>query len=480
MQPTPSAHGSSVRTRLRQAIIVVPCLVLLLAALIFWLMTSHYVNQQASRKAEVEIDAVARSVVDFFDRAEVIVRGVASRQSTLGSQPDPDTIPILRDLLASIYTADRDDPVQGVYIAFEYRKANDPDALQWVDQHHWGTRSRVDYDYHDRHKDRQWYWGAKDLAGQRDPTNVTEPYFDEGGGNSWMVSVTQPVVDPRGAFVGVAGVDLDMARLQQRVQKLSFGDDLSPRATKGYAYLVSPGGQVFALPDDIQTALGGMPQVAMPLDRLPEAEAELITGKESGRLEPVQPPSGETRLVSWKTFLGRWRVVVNKPSGPVYAPAKAVTTWTIGLGSLLMALMIGIVARVADRVVGPIHRLTAAAAAVEAGDYRPNGLTEVAERRDEFGQLARGFGRMVEVVSGREAELLAARNELEGRERYFRALIDNASDIVTVVCPDGRICYKSPSVRRILGWGPEDLVGAARRISSTRTTARPSSPRSTG
>lgn len=52
-----------------------------------------------------------------------------------------------------------------------------------------------------------------------------------------------------------------------------------------------------------------------------------------------------------------------------------------------------------------------------------------------------------------------AREVLGESEECFRALIENTADIVTVIDRDGVIRYESPSVERILGWRPEELVG---------------------
>ena len=43
--------------------------------------------------------------------------------------------------------------------------------------------------------------------------------------------------------------------------------------------------------------------------------------------------------------------------------------------------------------------------------------------------------------------------------RYFRALIENASDLITVVDGEGVIQYVSPSVERVIGWTADDLLG---------------------
>ncbi len=44
-------------------------------------------------------------------------------------------------------------------------------------------------------------------------------------------------------------------------------------------------------------------------------------------------------------------------------------------------------------------------------------------------------------------------------EAHFRSLIENASDIITIMEADGRIRYESPSLERILGYKPEELIG---------------------
>jgi PAS domain S-box-containing protein len=54
---------------------------------------------------------------------------------------------------------------------------------------------------------------------------------------------------------------------------------------------------------------------------------------------------------------------------------------------------------------------------------------------------------------------LEAERRVQERERYFRALTENAGDIITIIETDGTIRYKSPAVRSELGYRPEDLVG---------------------
>ena len=50
-------------------------------------------------------------------------------------------------------------------------------------------------------------------------------------------------------------------------------------------------------------------------------------------------------------------------------------------------------------------------------------------------------------------------NALSERERWFRSLVQNSSDVVTVVDERGRIQYQTPSVKRVFGYEPDSLIG---------------------
>ncbi|HEY9247223.1 MAG TPA: PAS domain S-box protein, partial [Candidatus Methanoperedens sp.] len=45
------------------------------------------------------------------------------------------------------------------------------------------------------------------------------------------------------------------------------------------------------------------------------------------------------------------------------------------------------------------------------------------------------------------------------REHLFYSLIQNSSDIITILKEDGTISYESPSLKRVLGYAPKELIG---------------------
>lgn len=56
-------------------------------------------------------------------------------------------------------------------------------------------------------------------------------------------------------------------------------------------------------------------------------------------------------------------------------------------------------------------------------------------------------------------ELLERPSQSSEGEARFRALVQNATDIITILEADGTIRYQSPAIERILGYAPEELVG---------------------
>src|SRR5918994_310488 len=58
-----------------------------------------------------------------------------------------------------------------------------------------------------------------------------------------------------------------------------------------------------------------------------------------------------------------------------------------------------------------------------------------------------------------QAEKIQAESALAASERCFRSLVQNSSDLVTIVAPDGSILYASDSAERIVGYPPAEVLG---------------------
>jgi PAS domain S-box-containing protein len=79
-----------------------------------------------------------------------------------------------------------------------------------------------------------------------------------------------------------------------------------------------------------------------------------------------------------------------------------------------------------------------------------------------LGRLVRieiGLG-LLSVLAALGLGLLLRRAGAE-QAAQFRSLVNNSSDLITVLAPDGTISYQSPSVQRVLGRPAADMVGTA-------------------
>jgi PAS domain S-box-containing protein len=81
--------------------------------------------------------------------------------------------------------------------------------------------------------------------------------------------------------------------------------------------------------------------------------------------------------------------------------------------------------------------------------------------RDESGTIigASTIARDITERKQSEEELRRSRRALQESELRFRSLVQNSSDIISVLSADGTILYESPSIDRILGYKPEHMVG---------------------
>jgi PAS domain S-box-containing protein len=378
------------------------CALLILTAGAVYAFLRPELEAAARKNAEKEMEVLSQRVDDFIERAVSLAHAIALQQEAMAGT----TQVLNRDVLKVLLDVLPQQVCQGVYVAFEKLPYDDPMAVRWVQRNAQG-RTRLEYDYHVEGKPQcEWYHGAKKQG--KGGYYVTDPYFDEGGADRPLVSVTTPIFYGQD-LIGVAGVDLDLHELYELIQSLS-GDGSAPGTARpspsgtgstaaeddDYYFLVSNQQRVFAHPalhDKSRTAY-------VELSQLPEAD--LLINSQDGSLVPVVAPrAGSQRLVSWKTLKkSHWKLVRSVSEAEVFWPVRKSLLQILGLLGLILASLVG------------------------------------------------GFAYLNQV-------------SLVQRERYYRALIDNATDIVTILGPNGVILYKSPSVRRILGYQPEELVGKA-------------------
>ena len=354
-------------------------------------------ERQTNIKAVTEIRASADRLDDFITRIGMLPRDIAIRQEAYGHTPDPGMPAYLRELLHQNPVRE----VYGVYIAYEDKDWKDPGGCVAVHRKKWPALTILDYDYHDPQQ--EWYAGPKHSRA----FYVTEPYFDDGGGDISMVSLTTPVFDPATNFMGVAGADLALDRIHELVQAARLGET-GNESTNEIAYLISRAGKIIVHPNTaimLRKGFAGAEAASLP-------GGQFVAAKPEGFAAITM--DGLRRRLYWATSpVSGWKVVLNIPEDEILNPVRQLTLRAGVLSTVVSIVLIVLVTVIARRFSSPLLALTRTAAAIEEGKFKEEMLGDLAEHRDEMGDLARSFQKMAREIQTREHSLADLNQNLE-------------------------------------------------------------------
>jgi len=230
---------------------------------------------------------------------------------------------------------------------------------------------------------------------------VVEPYEENiGGGKVAMTSVAYPV-RANGRIIGVAGLDITLANLSQRLAAMK------PLGT-GRVALVSNKGVWVAHPD---AAVRGQAYADAGADIvrnvIAKRQAQAVEGV-SVNGEPVR------RLVQPVILPGQkatWAVVLDIPVKTIEGPARQLALMLLVGGVLIIAAIIVALLVTSDRLIRrPLARLTADVRTMSEGRF--DIPVAGADKADELGQIARALeGFRLELADG------LTRRDQQQRER---------------------------------------------------------------
>jgi len=133
-----------------------------------------------------------------------------------------------------------------------------------------------------------------------------------------------------------------------------------------------------------------------------------------------------------------------------YGETIAVFSILALLGASLLAIWL------ARAITRPLQALQASVARFGAGelDVRIPAISD-----GEVGELANEFNQMAASLQQREAERERAERLLRGNEEKYRLHFENVSDVIYSIDPEFKVLSISPSVEKVLGYRPEELIG---------------------
>jgi sigma-B regulation protein RsbU (phosphoserine phosphatase) len=245
-----------------------------------------------------------------------------------------------------------------------------------------------------------WYRRAAD-SGQ---PAWSAPYFDAGGGETWMVTYSSPFFRRTAAgareLAGVVTADLDLAWVRGAAARIR----LPPFAA---GWLASPPGE-----RDFVAPVGGSDMKDAARIRA-AAEGLLARGKTFGVLP--RAPDAEAVYVAVRNLETlQWRLVLIMPRSQLFAEAREVLRRQLWLGAAGLLLLMAAISFVATGVSRPIRRLADVVGGASEGNLEfplPAGT-----RRDEVGVLTEALRRLRDSLKQHvqlRAESIAAQSRLE-------------------------------------------------------------------
>ncbi|MBU3666432.1 MAG: response regulator [Chthoniobacterales bacterium] len=374
--------------------------VLVVLVLLSYTAGRRQVIRQTNNEALREVELHAAEIGGLISRVTGVVTTMAAEQAIRGPKPPDNVLDRLRRLINCFPPEE----VFGVFYTFEGVDFRDPMSMPWIDRRNYPERTVNTAPYDRDIPAAAWYWGAK-KSGR---VFVTEPYFDVDGSKVTMLTVSAPIIDDAGRFIGIAGIDIALDEIKTMMKRVDVDLAQQIGAESDFAYLVSAGGTVISHPDS-SLMIGPDAPGAKVIDLAAGAQ---IMSAPSGFAEYGK--GAGRRIVYWALVQPTgWKVVLDVPYHDVMAPLRQLA-WrsaAVGIGGLL--LLVGVVSLVARRVAAPLQQLTHAAAEIEAGHHDPKALVPLLRRGDEVGDLGRAFVRMADEIRQREQSLAAWNANLE-------------------------------------------------------------------
>jgi phosphoserine phosphatase RsbU/P len=247
----------------------------------------------------------------------------------------------------------------------------------------------------------------------------SEPYFDEEGGDTLMVTYTVPLTSSRDGASGPIGVvtaDLQLDWLRRFIGDVKIG-------RTGYGVMVSRNGRVIAHPESSLLAVQLSPETPPETRRHLEPLVRRMLAGASG-FEPIVVDGQSYRAVFRPINPATgWLLAALYPENELMADTRRLS-WLqtiLALGGL--SLLAGVVVALSRRLTAPLHELADRARQLATGDL-DLALPPVTSR-DELGTLTAAFHHMRDSLKEHIRtlrETTAAKERLESELKVARRI----------------------------------------------------------
>jgi sigma-B regulation protein RsbU (phosphoserine phosphatase) len=240
----------------------------------------------------------------------------------------------------------------------------------------------------DRYKYRDLPWYRRAADGRQPVWSL--PYFDSGGGETWMVTYSVPffrrLAPDHRVLAGVVTADLDLNWMNRVAAKVTPGPI-------GLGWLSAP-------PESqgYMTPIGPTVSRVREFDKSvrPEALRDIAEKMLANRTTFMRLPPGSTSQPAYLAVRNletlNWRLILVIPRAQLLAEARSLLNRQLLLGLTGLILLVAAISVVAAGISRPLHALAEAVAKTSEGE--PDFQLPAVSRRDEIGVLALALRRL--------------------------------------------------------------------------------------
>lgn len=282
------------------------------------------------------------------------------------------------------------------------------------------------------------FWSAIEL--NREHGRIAEPAQP-------VLRAAMPLGGKYGAPVGIVVINLDIRRVFDAARSALPPDTM--------LYIANTAGDYLYHPDPARTF--GFERGQRYLIQHDFTDSALNTvGSSSLVLEDVTPDGASEPVIahlsqqSLKATGGDSIIIaLTRPRAPLLAEIEDARQHSITLIVPFILVALVIVIWMVELIIGPLDRVTR-----EVNRYAPGRKLLLPEqnRKDEVGQLAQAFARMVDRI---DEQLV----DLHEQGQRFRSLFEAVPDAVIIIDEDGSIEYSNPATEQLFGYWPDELHG---------------------
>lgn len=244
----------------------------------------------------------------------------------------------------------------------------------------------------------------------------TEPYFDESA-KDYIISYIEPV------FIGdtpvaVIGIDISFSRLLKWVDSIKYQDS-------GYIYLKEADGSAHYHAED----LGQEHLHTDEEDQITE-NADLMVLPRTGEKLIRYFFDGRDRAMAFVTLRNGMKFVLCDDYDSIFKARNRAINVMVWISIGMAVVLTGVAAIMANRITGPLRKLTAAANEISNGDYD---VVLPPETNNEVGELSRAFRIAIDNIRARSEDIKARVRAQERKiEKDARTLKKHQDDLLTM------------------------------------------------